>query len=459
MAEPTTVSGVASRVAPGAGRRRIWGWYFYFWAQQPYFTLLLTFIFAPYIATLFPKGTEAQTIWGNVNTVAGLLVAFLAPFLGAVADKAGGKLRFIAVFSLCYIVGASALWFSEPGHFSIWFIALFFSLGLVATELATMFANAMLAELGPKAALGRLSGSAWGFGYIGGVVALIIMLTLFVEQPNGLTLLGHPPALGLDAARQEGTRFVGPFTAIWYAIFIVPFYLWSREPKGARHSAIGTALATAWPELRATLAGLPGQPALFRYLVSSMLYRDALNGMFVFGGVYATGAIGLHTVDIGIFGIVAAITGALSAWLGGKVDSAYGPKPVIVACLLLLIASGLALLSIGQTRVFGFDLGPSGPKLAFIAVGAAIGAGAGTVQAASRTMMVHLSETGKVTESFGLYQLAGQATTFIAPFFVARATEWTGSQQIGITPIIALFALGLWLFLRVPNFRPTGATP
>ena len=444
-------------MADPTNRRRIWGWFFYFWAQQPYFTLLLTFVFAPYIATQFPKGTEAQTIWGNVNTVAGLLVAILAPFLGAVADKAGGKLRFIAVFSVCYVVGASALWFSEPGHFSIWFIALFFSLGLVANELAAMFANAMLPGLGPKEVLGRISGSAWGFGYIGGVVALILMLTLFVEQPNGLTLLGHAPALGLDAAKQEGTRFVGPFTAIWYVIFILPFYLWSREPRGEKRASIGAAISGAWPELRTTLAGLPQRPALFRYLASSMLYRDALNGMFVFGGVYATGAIGLHTVDIGIFGIVAAISGAIFAWAGGKADSAWGSKPVIIACLVVLIAAGLALLSISKTRVFGMDLGPSGPKLAFIAVGAAIGAGAGTVQAASRTMLVHLAEPGKMTESFGLYQLAGQFTTFIAPFLVARATQWTGSQQIGITPIIALFVLGLWLFLRVPNFPPARA--
>jgi UMF1 family MFS transporter len=438
-------------------KRRIWGWFFYFWAQQPYFTLLLTFIFGPYVATLFPKGAEAQTVWGNVNTAAGLLVALASPFLGAVADKAGGKLRFIAVFSLCYVIGSAALWYSEPGNFSIWFIALFFSLGLVATELAAMFANAMLPDLGPKSALGRLSGSAWGFGYLGGVVALIVMLAFFVEQPNGLTLLGRPPALGLDPATHEGTRFVGPFTAIWYAIFILPFFLWSRDSGRSGGASIGTALRAAWPELKATLAGLPGQPALARYLLSSMLYRDALNGMFVFGGVYATGALKLATVDIGIFGIVAAISGALFAWIGGKADSAFGPKPVIVTCLIVLVVIGLALLSVSATTVFGMDLGASGPKWAFIAIGAFIGAGAGTVQAASRTLMVHLSPPEKMTESFGLYQLAGQATTFVAPFLVARATEVSGSQQIGITPIILLFLLGLALFLRVPNFSPARA--
>ncbi len=436
-------------------RQRIWGWFFYFWAQQPYFTLLLTFVFGPYVATLFASGVDAQSIWGNMNTVAGLLVAVLSPFLGAVADKAGGKRRFIAFFSLLYIVGAAALWYSEPGHFDIWFIALFFSLGLVATELAAMFANAMLPELGPKEALGRISGSAWGFAYLGGVVALMIMLALFVEQPSGLTLLGHPPAFGLDASRHEGTRIVGPFTALWYAVFIVPFFLWTRGPRQEGRVSIGRALTMAWPELRATLRDLPRQPALLRYLLSSMLYRDALNGMFVFGGIYATGMLKLAAVDVGIFGIVAAISGGVFAWLGGKADSAFGPKPVIIACLLLLIASALVLLSINRTTVFGMDLGPSGPKFAFIAVGAAIGAGAGSVQAASRTLMVHLATPGKMTESFGLYQLAGQATTFIAPFFVARATEWSGSQQIGIMPIIALFVLGLALFLAVPNFRPS----
>lgn len=439
--------------------RRIWGWYFYFWAQQPYFTLLLTFVFGPYISTLFPQGTEAQTVWGNVNTAAGLVVAFLSPFLGAVADKAGGKLRFIAVFSLCYIVGAAALWFSAPADFNIWFIALFFSLGLVATELAGMFANAMLPGLGPAGSLGRISGAAWGFGYAGGVVALIVMLAFFVEQPSGVTLIGLPPAFGLDPAQHEGTRFVGPFTAIWYAIFILPFFLWSREPKAESRTSIAKALSQAWPELRATLSALPRQPALSRYLLSSMIYRDALNGMFIFGGIYATGALRLSTVDIGIFGIVAAVSGAIFAWIGGKADSAFGPKPVIIACLLALIAAGLALLSVSATRVLGMDLGPSGPKLAFIAIGAVIGAGAGSVQAASRTLMVHLSDPAKLTESFGLYQLAGQATTFIAPFLVALATQISGSQQVGISPIIALLLLGLFLFLKVPNVRSYRGLP
>lgn len=446
--------GGGERDMAATSRKRIWGWWFYFWAQQPYFTLLLTFVFGPYLTSLYPKGTEAQAIWGNVNTVAGLLVALLSPFLGAVADRAGGKLRFIAVFSLCYIVGSASLWYSAPDSFNIWFVSAVFSLGLIATELAAMFANAMLPELGPKEQLGRISGSAWGFGYVGGVIALVIMLGFFVEQPSGLTLFGHPPALGLDAASREGTRFVGPFTAIWYAIFIVPFFLWSREPKGQRRATIAVALRGAWPELRRTLKSLPGQPALFRYLASSMLYRDALNGMFVFGGIYASGVLGLSTVDVGIFGIIAAVSGAIFAWLGGKADSRWGPKPVIVICLVVLILAAVALLSVTADRVMGMDLGPNGPRIAFDLIGVMIGAGAGTVQAASRTLMVHLSEPDKMTESFGLYQLAGQATTFIAPFLVARATTMSGSQQIGIMPIIALFVLGLWLLRRVPNFVP-----
>lgn len=434
--------------------KRTWGWYFYFWARQPYYTLLLTFIFGPYIGTLYPEGSQAQTIWANVNTVAGLLVAVLAPFLGAVADRAGGKLRFIVVFSVCYVVGASALWTAVPGQFSIWTIAIFFSLGLVAIELSDMFANAMLPTLGPRAAMGRISGAAWGFGYAGGVVALIVMLALFVEQPNGLTLLGHPPALGLDPASREGTRFVGPFTALWFIVFIIPFFVWSREPRSERQGSIGTALAAAWPELRSTLSQLPSRPDFLRYLIASMLYRDALNGMFVFGGIYAIGALGMSAVNVGIFGIIAAIAGGIFAWLGGKVDSAYGPKPVIIVCLVILIAAGIALLSVTKTTVFGIDLGPNWPKYAFYLIGAAIGAGAGAVQAASRTFMVHLSDPDKMTESFGLYQLTGNATTFIAPFFVARATEASGSQQIGIIPIIVLFIIGLWLLRKVPNFRP-----
>ena len=442
-----------------AGKRRIWGWWAFDWASQPYNTLLLTFIFGPYINELLGDGTAAQTAWGYGVGAAGLMIAVLAPFLGAVADLSGRRMPFVWLFSAMYVVGAWGLWYAAPGDFSLVLILFSFAIGLIGMEFATIFTNALLPTLGRREDLGRISGSGWAFGYLGGFVALVAMLLLFAENAeSGKTLIGIDPVLGLDAAAREGTRAVGPGTALWYVLFMIPFFLWVRDPRPAGAIPVRRALAGAWPELKSTLRHLPGDRSLFAYLASSMFYRDALNGMYVFGGIYAAGVLGWSVVDVGIFGILAVLTGALFAWLGGKADSRYGPKPVIVVNVLVLTLVALGVVFVSREAVFGIAVGPDSalPDIAFYVLGALIGAAGGSLQSSSRTMMVLQAHPDRMTEGFGLYALAGKATSFLAPLSIGVVTQVTGSQQMGVTPLVVLFAIGLVLLVWV---RADGRAP
>lgn len=435
-------------------RRRIWGWYFFDWASQPYNTLLLTFIFGPYVVSVVGDGTAAQTIWGYGIGAAGFLIALASPLLGAVADKAGRRMAFIWLFSLMYVVGAWGLWWSAPDAFNVWWVMFSFCVGLIGMEFATTFTNAMMPDLAPPEELGKISGSGWAFGYAGGVLALILMLTLLAEGARGTTLIGIAPLFGLDAAAREGTRAVGPFTAIWFAVFMVPFFLWVREP---RRPGIGiiAAVRGAFPETMATLRALPRNRSLFAYLGSSMFYRDALNGMYTFGGIYAAGVLGWAVTDVGVFGILAAITGAVFAWIGGRADSRFGPKPVILVSVVVLALVCLGIVYVSRTEVFGMPVGPDSalPDIAFYVLGCLIGAGGGVLQSASRTMMVRQSDPAKMTESFGLYALSGKAMSWMAPLSIGVTTHITGSQQLGIVPLIVLFLVGLVLLVFV---KPDG---
>lgn len=436
-------------------RKRIWGWYFFDWASQPYNTLLLTFIFGPYVVSVVGDGSAAQAIWGYGIGAAGILIAILSPLLGAVADKAGGRMAFIWLFSIMYVLGAWMLWYSAPDSFNVWSVMIWFCIGLIGMEFATTFTNAILPDLAPKEELGRISGSGWAFGYLGGIVALVIMLLLLAENQTGKTLIGISPILGLDPETREGTRAVGPLTAIWYAVFMIPYFLWVREPKKPDAVRISEALRSAWPELKSSLRQLPSQKSLFNYLLSSMFYRDALNGMYTFGGIYAAGVLGWQTTQVGIFGILAALTGAIFAWLGGKADSHFGPKPVIILNVLVLTAVAAGVVFVSRESVFGVPVGPESnlPDIAFYVLGALIGAGGGSLQSSSRTMMVRQADPEKMTEAFGLYALSGKATSFIAPLAIAVTTDLTGSQQLGVTPLIGLFLIGLILLLWV---KPDG---
>ena len=429
-------------------RKRIWGWWFFDWASQPYNTLLITFIFAPFMEDLLGSGTTAQTVWGYGVGLAGIVIALASPVLGAIADRSGRRMPFIWLFSLMYVLGAWGLWYAEPGNFNLILIMTSFAIGMIGMEFATTFTNAMLPDLAPREQIGKVSGSGWAFGYIGGMLCLIIMLTLLQVNPKtGHTLVGLPPMFGLDPATREDTRVVGPLTAVWYAVFMIPFFLWVREPRHPGAIAVPRAAREAWPELRATLKALPKRRSLFAFLIASMLYRDALNGIYTFGGLYAKGVLDWSIMQIGIFGILGTITGALFAWLGGKADDRFGPMAVIVFNLILLTAVVVGVVFIHRDGVFGIAVGPEShlPDIAFYVMGGLIGAGGGALQSASRTMMVRQADPEKITEHFGLYALTGKATAFIAPLAIGVMTQISSDQSIGITPIIVLFVLGLVL--------------
>jgi len=442
-----------------SARRRIWGWYFFDWASQPYNTLMLTFIFGPYFAQtaaarFMASGmaetaakAQAQALWGYGLTVTGLTIAILAPILGAIADGSGKRMPWVWVFSLAYVVGAFGTWWSAPDSFSAVQVLLFFGIGFIGMEFATIFTNSYLPTLGPKEELGRISGSGWGFGYVGGVLALIIMLMLFQAGGNGLTMAGIPPAFGLDTASGADTRIVGPFSAIWYAVFMIPFFLWVRDVPQATGAKVGSAMIELWH----TICDLPKHPSLLAYLTSSMFYRDALNGLYTFGGIYALGVLNWSIMQIGVFGIIAAISGALFAWIGGFADRAFGPKPVILICCIVLMSTAALIVSLSPTSVMGFAVGPGSslPDNLFYVAGILIGAAGGALQSASRNMMTRQGNPDRMTEAFGLYALSGKATTFLAPALIAVTTDISGSQRLGATPLIALFAIGLFLLVWV----------
>ncbi|WP_116132994.1 MFS transporter [Tropicimonas sp. IMCC34043] len=437
---------------PGSpSQKRRWGWYFFDWASQPYNTLLITFIFGPYVKDLLSDGAAAQALWGYTIGATGIVIALLAPFLGAAADRGGHRIGWIVVFSALYVLGAAGVWLARPEGGQLPLSLGLFALGIIGMEFATIFTNAMLPGLGPKHEIGRISGTGWAFGYVGGLAALVIMLLAFAESPSGTTLLGRAPAFGLDPATREGTRFVGPFTALWYLVFMVPFFLWVRDPGPKRRQRLAPAVKGAWNALCHTVRALPRQRSFSAFLLSSMFYRDALNGLYIFGGLYAAGVLGWGVIDTGLFGILALVFSALFAWVGGRADRRFGPALVIRVNLVVLTAVCSAILFVSREHVFGFAVAPASrlPDIAFYAIGALIGGAGGALQPASRTMVCHQAEPAAITQAFGLFALTGKATAFLAPLSIAVVTDLTGSQQLGIIPVIGLFLLGLMLFTRV----------
>ena len=438
-------------------KKRIWGWMAFDWASQPFYTLGLTFIFGPYFAAVAAEhylfsGLDADTakasaqgIWSGGQTLAGLFIAFTAPFLGAFADNSGRKMPWIAFFSVVFVIATTALWWLTPdGHNMIWMLVIFY-VGFVAAESALNFVNAILPSLGTKEEIGRISGSGAAFGYWGGVTSLFVMLLLLAENDQGVTLLGNPPLFGLDPEMREGTRSVGPVIGLWFAVFMVPFFLWVRDdPKlGGKP----TNLASVAGELWETLKSVRERRSLLNFLVGSMFYRDALNALYAFGGVYAALVLDWQTIQIGVFGIVAAIAAAITTWLGGLTDQRVGPKPVIKVSVWALIAVSIVIVGMSREQLFGVPLaeGSSLPDIIFYICGATIGGAGGAVYSASRSMMVRHTHPERPAEAFGLFALSGKATAFLAPALITLFTFLTNNNQLGFLPVIFLFLAGLLL--------------
>ena len=437
-------------------KRRIQGWMMFDWATQPFYTLGLTFIFGPYFAsvasdTFLNTGMDetsadatAQTIWSWGQAIAGLFVAVFGIIAGAYADSTGRRMPWLWAASIVFIFCAWMLWYMVPDGSTIWSSLIIFSIAFIAAELALVFTNAVLPSLGEQNDVGKISGNGAALGYTGGILSLFIMLFFFFDD-GGKTFIGLEPGFGLlDPDKREGTRAVGPLISIWFIIFMVPYFLWVQENKNPnREGGFGQSMK----ELKASLLGMLKRPSLFSFMGAQMFYRDALNGLYAFGGVYAVLVLDWGLTQLGIFGILGGVSAALVTWISGKYDRKLGPKPVIYFHVWVLIVVSLCIIGMSRTSFYGIVLpdGSSLPDIIFYVCGAAIGGSGGGVYAASRSMMVRHTNPNRPTEAFGLFALAGKATAFLAPLLIGVFTYLLNDARLGFSPVIGLFILGLIL--------------
>jgi UMF1 family MFS transporter len=476
-------------IRPGAqgseGRLGRFGWAMFDWSNQPIFTLISTFIFAPYFAsTVVGDPVEGQTLWGYAQSLAGLMIAILSPILGAIADQTGPRKPWIAAFQVVCVIASMLLWLAVPnaptGTLLLTMLAVIAL--TVGAECSIVFNNAMLPSLVAKERMGRLSGNAWALGYVGGLVTLGVILGGFS--------LPEQPLFGLDKATHEHARIVGPFTAVWIMLFVLPLFLFTPDaPRRTRDydEAMRKGLGALW----STLRQLGQYRNIVIFLLGRMASYDGLNALFAFGGIYAAGIFGWSITELGLFGILLNVVAAIGAFAGGKADDRYGSKLTIQVATLGLMVAALGIISMTRNSfLFGIEVdGPvmleeiaarnlaefyglavDGPVRAgevfsstaeriFLALGVIIGACGGPMQAASRTMMARLSPPEMVGEFYGLHALSGKATAFLAPFVIAVLTGAFASQRVGIASILLFLGIGFLLTALVREEQATKVSP
>ena len=440
-------------------RSAVISWIFFDWAAQPYFTLITTFVFAPYFAThVAADPASGQSLWGFATAAVGLLIALMSPVLGAIADASGRRKPWIAAFGALLVIGSCLMWFGRPGDPSVILpLLLAYAIATIGAEFATVFNNAMMPTLVPPDKIGRLSGTGWAIGYVGGILSLVLVLGFLAADPEtGRTLLGFKPLFGLDPVTHQGDRITGPLTGIWFIVFVLPMFLLTPDYPAKR--PIRAAVREGMIELRQTLGELPKRKSMAAFLLANMIYTDGLVSLFAFGGIYAAGTFGWQTIQIGSFGILLAIAGTFGAWLGGRLDDSLGPKRVIAGSMLILLLSIVAILLVDKDSILFVKVTPPAPggalfaaasERAYLLLGCLIGAAGGPLQAASRTLLIRLAPKDRIAQYFGLFALTGKITSFIGPLLIGIITAVTESQKAGMAVLVLFFVAGLVLLARV----------
>jgi UMF1 family MFS transporter len=410
-----------------ANKKVLIAWCIYDWACSAFPIIVTTFIFATYFTAQVAVNEISGTyLWANATALAGIIIAILSPIVGAIADHRGHHKRWLFAFTLLCIISSALLWYAYPAPTSIYYTLTCVVFGTVGLELAIVFYNSFLPHIAPKKYLGRISGWAWGLGYLGGILSLSIVLFVFIKGNHAW----------LNAQTAASVRICGPLVALWFAMFSLPLFIFIPDTKLTQLTII-QAIRRGLQELGQTLRALPTEKNLLLYLVAHLIYTDGLNTLFAFGGIYAAGTFKMNMTGVILFGITMNISAGIGAILLAWVDDYLGSKPTILISLVCLIFLSIPLLIVKEASHFwGYAL--------FLSLFL------GPTQAASRSLMARLVPEEKSAEMFGIYAFSGRITAFLGPWLLGLATVYFASQRAGMATILLFFILGaiLMCFVR-----------
>lgn len=423
---------MAERQKDMAGKRAIFSWCLYDWANSAYPTVVTTFVFGAYFTTAVADSPESGTAaWGYAVGIAGLAVALLSPVLGAIADRGGRRKPWLAVLTLIGVTTTAMLWFTRPDSADIMWALVFVVLSSIAFEFGMVFYNAMLPDLAGPERVGRVSGWGWALGYAGGLTCLVIALFGFVKADT--------PLFGVSTEDAAHVRAVVLLAAAWFGLFSLPLFLFVPD-RPATGIGAARAVREGLATLGATIRDIRKYGTILRFLIARMFYADGLVTLFAVGGIYAAGTFGMDFGEVVQFGIALNVTAGLGALAFAWADDRIGAKTVIVISLVALIVLGAGALVVES-------------KTSFLFIGMALGLFVGPAQSASRSMMARLAPESLRTEMFGLYALSGRATAFLGPIAFGFATSLFDSQRAGMATILVFLSVGLLLLIPVREPR------
>lgn len=464
----------------GALGKTGFAWAVFEWARNPYYLLIVIYIFAPYFARdiigadLIASGeldhlgqdearnaanAQGQATIASVTKWAGIIAALTAPFLGAALDRGGRLKPLLAVFLVSITTCSALLWFAQPGGQGLPASAVMALLVIayVSFTYSEVTHNSMLSVAGTKDRLSMISGLGLGLGNLAATLIFLALVLLFVLPE----MIGWPfaePQFGIDTSEFEHVRIAGPICAVWLAAFSIPFFLHANDP-GMPGASWRRAVVDGARSVVKTLREAAQYRELMKYLLARMFYADGMAALLALGAVYVALFLEWGFLEMLCYAIFASAWAFLGGIFGGWLDHKVGVKNALIIEIVGMVAAMLVQWSLTQESLFfgmidNFQVwdGLVFQTLSDLTYLGLISVVAVTVTASissSRTMLVTLAPPGRSGEFFGLFAIAGTITVWMGPLLVQYFTLWFNDQRIGMASITILFAIGFGFLLSV----------
>jgi UMF1 family MFS transporter len=407
------------KTLPPVTKKEILGWCFYDVADSAFTTVIVTTLYAIYYSKIVVGNQQyADALWGRAASISEVIVALLAPVLGAIADFSGSRKKFLGICALTIVFFTASLYFVGPGMVMVGFAL--YVIANVGFAGGGVFIDSFLPGISDESNAGRISGLKWAMGYTSGLICMLLC------YPLANNIVANPTPEQLSKA-----RLIPVIVAAYYAIAVIPTFLFLRErsvksqlPPGENYLTVG------FRQLAHTLKHIRRYSELFKLLIAFLIYNDGVVTVIYFAALYASVTIGFTTEEVVVLFIVMNIVAAVGAFLFGWIADRIGQKRTIFISLSLwIIAVVLAYFTASKTG--------------FYVVATFAGLGLGSAQSVTRSLLALFTPKQNAAEFFGFLGIAGKALAFLGPLVFGEISNRTGSQRPAILAIGAFFVVGM----------------
>lgn len=405
---------------------RVYAWASWDFATTPFSALVSTVVFPSFFKEVVLGGAkEGDFLWGLTSSITMLLVVLLAPAAGAYADATAGKRRLLTACTLLNVGACGLFAFLGPGT-TLAAMVLYILAGL-GYQGGSVFYNAFLPEVAAREQRGTISGLGDALGYLGALVSMGVALPFFS--------LGAAAAESSQvAAGGSAVTVLFPIVAAFTLLFALPSFLFVRDfspPLCTGPVSVWSALARQW----STLRNIRRYKNTFRFLLSFLLYTDAVTTMSIFVTLYAR-SLNVPLAQIIAIFLISQVTAVPGTFLMGRLADRIGAKTTVS----ILLGLWIVVLGYGVFARHFVD---------FLIIGLMAGVGVGALTTVSRTLMSLVSPPAHQAEFFGFFAVAGRAAAVLGPLIFGGVSSLTGEPRYALPVLMLLLAVALMVLQGV----------